>query len=402
MEIFVSYLTLFSIVTWAGIRGFLVPLSIYVYSSWQGISLHNNYLEVFTYKNVIIFCILGALLELISTHNRKTSKYFSFWIYISKAFFSFLVTYYLAIKTFSIAATILLCLLAVLFVTFSHAGKYGLKAKIKFFERPFSSLVEEPIVFAGVILAIYFPIFSSILLLYFQYKCIRFLFGKTGGNEGNIALTEPSIYYYVISQYLSLIFLKIYNRMEIIDYENIPNTQLVFVANHASILDGFVLGGATRISLNIMVKKESFDNPITGWYLRKVFCFPVDRSRVDTVAIKRAMKVLKDGENLGLFPEGTRNREGMVGEFKPGAIKMALKRRLPIVPAYIYNAHLLTPPGTIFPRPAKMKVEFLEPIDTGAELDVGVTEEQLLEKIYTLICDAGSKIAKRNVRLIDE
>jgi 1-acyl-sn-glycerol-3-phosphate acyltransferase len=147
-----------------------------------------------------------------------------------------------------------------------------------------------------------------------------------------------------------------------------------------------------------MVKKEAFENPIKGWYLRKVLCFPVDRSKVDASAIKRAMKLLNDGSNLGIFPEGTRNRTGKVSQFKSGAIKFALKKKIPIIPAYIGNSHLLTPPGKILPRPAKMSVHFLDPIDTKAELEAGKTENDILNMLYEKICTKGSEVMGFDVR----
>jgi 1-acyl-sn-glycerol-3-phosphate acyltransferase len=249
------------------------------------------------------------------------------------------------------------------------------------------------------VVAIVLPWLAIIVLAWLVYRCFRYLFGQSGGNEGAIADARPSFIWYDVSQALSRWFFRIYNGMKIYNYELVPvNQQFVTVANHASIFDGFIMGGAVRLPLFIMVKKEAFDNPIKGWYLRKVLCFPVDRTKVDATAIKTAMKVLNDGYNLGLFPEGTRNRQGKVGAFKSGAIKFALKKKLPIVPAYIANSHLLTPPGTCLPHPAKMSVHFLEPIDTKAELEAGKTEEQILSMLYDRICTKGTEVMGYDVR----
>jgi 1-acyl-sn-glycerol-3-phosphate acyltransferase len=147
-----------------------------------------------------------------------------------------------------------------------------------------------------------------------------------------------------------------------------------------------------------MVKKEAFDNPFKGWYLRKVLCFPVDRSKVDAKAIKTAMKVLNDGYSLGIFPEGTRNRSGKVGEFKSGAIKFALKKKIPILPAYIANSHNLTPPGAVLPRPATMSVHFLDLLDTKALLEEGKTEQDILNMLYERICAKGTEVMGYDVR----
>ena len=247
--------------------------------------------------------------------------------------------------------------------------------------------------------AILAPVLGIIIILFVGYKCFKFLFGKKGGNEGKIAKVEPSFWWYTLSAKLSYYLFKTYNRMSVTGCEYIPEKgPFVIVANHASILDGFILAAAANTQLFIMVKKESFENPITGWYLRKVLCFPVDRSKADSYAIRRAMKVLNEGHNLGLFPEGTRNKEGKVSSFKSGAIRFATKKKIPIIPAYIGNAHLLTPPETTLPRPAKLSVDFLPPVDTAQRLSEGKTEDQILDEVYNLICDQGTKAMGFEVR----
>ena len=284
-----------------------------------------------------------------------------------------------------------------------HTGKAGLRALSTTttggIGNPVMSLVEDVITFIGSLVALLAPILAAIGILYLLYRSVRFLLGSHGGNEGKLAKATPSFVWYNVSQCLSRWFFRVYNGMKIHNYELVPkNQQFVTVANHASIWDGFIMGGAIRLPLFIMVKKEAFDNPIKGWYLRKVLCFPVDRSKVDASAIKYAMKLLNEGYNLGLFPEGTRNRQGRVSPFKSGAIKFALKKKLPIVPAYIANSHLLTPPGTMLPHPAHMSVHFLEPIDTRAELEAGKDEEQILKMLYERICNKGSEVMGFDVR----
>ncbi len=237
--------------------------------------------------------------------------------------------------------------------------------------------------------------------LYMIYKLAKFWFKPTGGNEGWIAETGPSELWRLITVGFWKSFFTIYNRMEIINSDLIPtgkNQNFVSVANHESILDGFILACTVWRQQYIMVKKEAFDIPLKGYFLRKVFCFPVNRGKTDTAAIKTALKHLSDGDCLGLFPEGTRNRKGFVSEFKSGAIKLALKKRLPILPLYIGNSHNITPPDTIFPRPAKLTVKFLEIIDTDAELKAGKTEKEICDMLYKRITDAGKEIMGYDVR----
>ncbi len=284
-----------------------------------------------------------------------------------------------------------------------HTGKTGLRAMSTVttggVANPVVSIIEDIVSFIGALVALLAPLLATIGIAYLLYRCLRYLLGKTGGNEGMIANARPSFVWYNVSQFASRWFFRVYNGMKIYNYEVVPkNEQFVTVANHASIWDGFIMGGAVRLPLFIMVKKEAFENPMKGWYLRKVLCFPVDRSKVDASAIKHAMKLLNDGYNLGIFPEGTRNRNGYVSPFKAGAIKFALKKKLPIVPAYIANSHMLTPPGTDLPRPARMSVHFLDVIDTKAELASGKSEEEILQMLYDRICAKGTEVMGYDVR----
>jgi 1-acyl-sn-glycerol-3-phosphate acyltransferase len=84
-----------------------------------------------------------------------------------------------------------------------------------------------------------------------------------------------------------------------------------------------------------MAKSELMRVPVLGWLLAKAGVFGVDRGKSDVGAIKQALKVLKGGERLMLFPEGTRFKEGDGGAAKTGAAMLALRTGVPIVPVYI-------------------------------------------------------------------
>lgn len=75
--------------------------------------------------------------------------------------------------------------------------------------------------------------------------------------------------------------------------------------------------------------------PVLGWLLKKAGVFAVARGKSDVGAIKRALKCLKEGEKLLMFPEGTRSKDGDMGEGKTGAAMLALRTGVPIVPIYI-------------------------------------------------------------------
>ena len=247
----------------------------------------------------------------------------------------------------------------------------------------------------------YILIIPILIASYALWKLCKYWFKPTGGNEGWIAETQPSEPWQYWTDIFWKVFFTLYNGLEIHNAHYVPQdkeTSFVTVANHESILDGFIMGLSVMRPLYIMVKKEAFEVPIKGFYLRKVLCYPVDRSKTDSTAIKTAFKYLSEGKCLGIFPEGTRNRKGFVSEFKPGAIKLAIKKKIPILPAYIANSHNITPIDCILPRPAKLKVIFLEPIDTKAELEAGKNEKDIIEMLYKRITDVGTQTMGYDVR----
>jgi len=84
-----------------------------------------------------------------------------------------------------------------------------------------------------------------------------------------------------------------------------------------------------------MGKVEIFRVPVIGAILRAIGMFPVDRAGGGAMAIKGAMKLLKDGEKVGMFPEGTRVHSEADSEAKTGAVRLAARLGVPIVPVYV-------------------------------------------------------------------
>ncbi len=123
----------------------------------------------------------------------------------------------------------------------------------------------------------------------------------------------------------------------VIGKENVPEGGALICANHVKLSDplyiAFALGLKNR--MQIMAKAELMRVPVLGWLLGKAGVFGVERGRADVGAVKRALKALKSGEKLLLFPEGTRAKHNENGEAKTGAAMMALRTGVPIVPVYL-------------------------------------------------------------------
>lgn len=121
--------------------------------------------------------------------------------------------------------------------------------------------------------------------------------------------------------------------------ENIPDGAAVVCANHTSWLDPVVLaaGVGPRKHFRFMAKQEIFKNKIFAWLLHKIGVIPVNRENTDLSTIRTCLKVLKNGEKLMMFPEGTRISEEKADRenVKVGVGMIAARANAPIVPIYI-------------------------------------------------------------------
>jgi len=96
-----------------------------------------------------------------------------------------------------------------------------------------------------------------------------------------------------------------------------------------------IVGGFLPIEIRFMAKKELFKNPLLAKFFRGLGAFPVERDANDLRAIKTALAALKNGENLGIFPEGTRNRTYKALPVKAGMAMLAHRTQTPILPVTV-------------------------------------------------------------------
>lgn len=120
--------------------------------------------------------------------------------------------------------------------------------------------------------------------------------------------------------------------------EHVPRDGGVVLAlNHFSWIDPVVYGAASPRTLYFLAKSELHEIPIMGPFIRLFGTYAVRRGESDRQAVREMRRCVHDGNALGLFAEGTRQRSGVPGEVKPGAAMVALQERVPIVPAAVHG-----------------------------------------------------------------
>lgn len=141
---------------------------------------------------------------------------------------------------------------------------------------------------------------------------------------------------YTILKNILKIPYKLWYNPQIIGKENIPKSGAVIIcANHKHMMDQCAILISTKRMVHYLAKKEYFDSRF-AWFFKMAGCIPVNRSIKDTNASNRAINILKQGQALGLFPEGTRNKtKEFLLPFKFGAVSMAKKTDAYIVPVGI-------------------------------------------------------------------
>jgi len=137
--------------------------------------------------------------------------------------------------------------------------------------------------------------------------------------------------------YLAGFLLRTVYRFRVIGHENINEGAGIFCINHSSLMDPIFLGVALdkNIQIHFIAKIELFKTPVVSWLVRGLGAISVDRSKADIGTIKECLNYLKKGSKIGIFPEGTRAHEDNVESAKQGAIKIAERAKVPIIPVYL-------------------------------------------------------------------
>lgn len=172
--------------------------------------------------------------------------------------------------------------------------------------------------------------------------------------------------------------------------EHVPETGPVILApNHVSYLDPMLVGASIRRRAHFMAKKELFKNRLAAWILRSVQAYPVTRERLDPSTLKHALSLLKGGELLLIFPEGTRGDGRRLGPAKPGLAAIAARSGASVVPVFHWGTERALPRKSRWIRRVPLRVRFGPPLRFVGN---GETGRQALEVFGQQVMDAISAL----------
>jgi long-chain acyl-CoA synthetase len=183
--------------------------------------------------------------------------------------------------------------------------------------------------------------------------------------------------------------LKIYFKFTVKGEDKLPESPFIIAPNHQSFLDGLFVSAC--ISRKIMkntyfyAKKKHVNNGILRFLAKKNNVIVMDIDRDIKGSILKMAEVLKSGKNMIIFPEGTRSKDGSLGDFKQTFAILSSELNVPVVPVVINGAHKALPSGSIIPKiSSRVTVEFLDPVRPD-----NMTADEIITKVRT---DIGSHL----------
>jgi len=195
--------------------------------------------------------------------------------------------------------------------------------------------------------------------------------------------------YQFISKIIVFPIFKFLFRGELDGSNNIPvKNSFIIVSNHGSLLDPPFLGHALGRKVSFMAKQELFNIPVLSQIIKACGAYPVKRGLADKNSIVLASKKLFNNEIIGIFIDGTRQKDGFVNKPKNGAALIASKTKKILLPVAIVNSHRLVRFKFFFPFFNKVIIRIGKPINyplSASKNDITETTKKLKNAINFLL-----------------
>ena len=157
----------------------------------------------------------------------------------------------------------------------------------------------------------------------------------------------------------------------------------LLLINHQSFLDPLLVGLPFDRPVSFLARDSLFRIPLVGALLRATYVVPIDRAAASPRSIRVLTARLADGYLAGIFPEGTRTRDGSVGRLKPGFVAVVRRTAAPVIPVGIAGADEAMPRSSLWIRRSTVRVVFGEPLpdDVRAEYSRKGREREFAELV---------------------
>ncbi|MFI0808650.1 lysophospholipid acyltransferase family protein [Streptomyces echinatus] len=222
------------------------------------------------------------------------------------------------------------------------------------------------------------------------------------------------MFYHLLKYVLLGPLLRLVFRPRIEGLEHVPASGPAIVAgNHLSFSDHFLMPAILKRRITFLAKAEYFTGPglkgrLTAFFFRSAGQIPVDRSGKEAgqAAIREGLGVLRKGELLGIYPEGTRSHDGRLYKGKVGVAVMALTAGVPVVPCAMIGTFEAQPPGKVVPRLHPVTIRFGEPLDfsryAGMEREKAVLRAVTDEIVYAILTLSGQEYVDEYAAVVKE
>jgi 1-acyl-sn-glycerol-3-phosphate acyltransferase len=176
-------------------------------------------------------------------------------------------------------------------------------------------------------------------------------------------MQQRMTFWYLLGYSLSKAIAKTFFNYRVIGAENmIEEGPCIIAANHCSYLDPPLVGVACQRAIHYLARKSLLDIPLLGPILPELNVIPVDQKNADRSALMGAIRVVRNGGAVLIFPEGTRSPDGKLQMAQPGIGMIMSKTGAPVVPILIEGSFQAFPKNTLFPRHAKIVAKLGKPI----------------------------------------
>ena len=195
---------------------------------------------------------------------------------------------------------------------------------------------------------------------------------------------------------------KIVFKTQYIGRENVPKTgSLIIASNHRNSYDPGLIAAARVRKIHYMAKLELFNlNKLASWMLRHLNAFPISRGTGDQRSLNYAIRLVEEGKVLGIFPEGTRSKDGEIHRFKAGAFTLAKEAGAEILPVVLDGTKTLIKKNLAFNWGNRITVRVLPPVP--AERVAALETHELMQEVHERMCTALGEVRNEKLKEKDQ